>query len=195
MPVTECRLYNLMTKTKKKFMKKLKKQIIALLLFTGIALNSFAQETPKLSDAEIAHVAVIANQIDINYAEIAKEKSKSKDIIDFAQTMVRDHKGVIGQAADLAKKLGVTPQDNAVSKSLLDGAEKTKVTLRSKTGKEFDKAYINNEVAYHEAVIAAVRDLLIPQTQNKELKGLLQTVLPALEAHLGHAKMVQKTFN
>lgn len=174
-------------------MKMLEKQIIGLLLLMGISFNSFAQEAPKLKDAEIAHVAVIANQIDISYAEIAKEKSKTKDVVDFAQTMVRDHEGVIGQAAQLAKKLGVTPLDNAVSKSLLDGAEKSKAILRSKTGKEFDKAYIDNEVAYHEAVIAAVRDLLIPQAKNGELKGLLQVVLPALEAHLGHAKMVQKS--
>lgn len=170
-----------------------KKQNLILLILTITSLNSFAQEGPKLKDAEIAHVAVIANQIDISYAEIAKGKSETKEIVDFAQTMLRDHEGVINQASQLVKKLGVTPLDNAVSKSLLSEADKSKLLLRSKTGKEFDKAYIDNEVAYHEAVISAVRNLLIPQAQNGELKGLLQTVLPALEAHLGHAKMVQKT--
>lgn len=156
------------------------------------ASSSFAQETPKLNDAEIAHVAVVANQIDISYADIAKSKSKNKDVIDFAETMVRDHNGVLGQAGNLVKKLGVTPADNGVSQSLLAGSVKTKSNLNSLRGKAFDKAYIDNEVAYHEAVIAAVRDLLIPQTSNGELKALLEAVLPALEAHLGHAKMVQK---
>ena len=127
----------------------------------------FAQENPKLSDPEIASVAVVANQIDISYGEIAKEKSKNADILKFAETMISDHKAVIAQAAALVKKLGVTPKDNAVSQKLLADAEKTKKTLRSKSGKAFDKAYIDNEVAYHKAVIAAVEDLLIPETDNK----------------------------
>jgi putative membrane protein len=149
---------------------------------------------PTLSDAEVASVAVVANQIDISYSEIAKEKSKDKEILNFAQTMANDHAAVIAQAAALVKKLGVTPKDNAVSQQLLADAEKTKTMLRSKTGNDFNKAYIDNEVAYHKAVIAAIKDLLIPETENSELKELLQNVLPALETHLHHAQMVQKNF-
>jgi putative membrane protein len=99
---------------------------------------------------------------------------------------------VIAQAAALVKKLGVTPKDNAVSQKLLTDAEKTKNTLLSKSGEAFDKAYIDNEVAYHKAVIAAVQGLLIPETDNKELKDLLENVVPALRTHLEHAIMVQK---
>lgn len=153
-----------------------------------------AQKNPKLSDVEVAHVAVVANQIDIDYAAIAKKKSKNKEILKFAQAMEDDHSAVIGQASDLVKKLGVTPKDNAVSQKLLSDAEATKKMLNSKSGKAFDKAYVDNEVAYHKAVISAVRDLLIPETENKELKALLETVLPVLETHLGHAEMVQKKF-
>jgi putative membrane protein len=154
-------------------------------------LPAFTQENPKLSDPEVASVAVVANQIDISYGEIAKEKSKNEDILKFAETMISDHKAVIGQAAALVKKLGVTPKDNAVSQKLLTDAEKTKKMLRSKSGKAFDKAYIDNEVAYHKAVISAVEGLLIPETDNAELKSLLQNVVPALKAHLEHATMVQ----
>ena len=155
------------------------------------AKSVFAQENPKLSDAEVASVAVVANQIDISYGEIAKKKSKNEDILKFAETMISDHNAVIAQAAALAQKLGVTPKDNAVSQKLLADAEKTKKMLRSKSGKAFDKAYIDNEVAYHKAVIAAVEGLLIPETDNGELKSLLQNVVPALKTHLEHAVMVQ----
>lgn len=158
-------------------------------------LPAQAQENPKLSDAEVASVAVVANQIDIDYAAIAKDKSKNADILRFAETMANDHKAVIGQAAALVKKLGVTPQDNAVSQKLLADAEKTKKALHSKSGQAFNKAYIDNEVAYHKAVIAAVEGLLIPETDNKELKDLLVNVVPALKAHLNHAIMVQKKFS
>lgn len=170
-------------------------------LFTGtllftllLSMPATAQENPKLSDPEVASVAVVANQIDISYAEIAMKKSKDEKVLKFAETMARDHKAVIEQAAALAKKLGVTPKDNAVSQKLLADAEKTKKTLLSKSGNAFNKAYIDNEVAYHKAVIGAIEGLLIPETDNAELKELLQNVIPALKAHLEHAEMVQKEY-
>ena len=161
-------------------MKKIMKAGTCLLAFSVVlAASAFAQTTPTLSDPEIASVAVVANQIDINNAKIAKEKSKNPGIIKFAQTMNDDHNAVIKQAVALVTKLKVTPRDNAVSKKLLSDAEKTQRELRAKSGKGFDKAYIDNEVAYHKAVIAAINGLLIPQSQNAELKKFLQDVVPA----------------
>lgn len=153
----------------------------------------FAQVSPKLSDAEVASVAVIANKIDITYAEIAMKKSKDDEVLKFAQTMINDHNSVIKQAVALAEKLGVTPMDNEVSKGLQKDATKTKKGLLSKSGNDFNVAYIDNEVAYHKAVIAAVEGLLIPETENAELKGLLLNIVPALKAHLKHAEMLQKS--
>jgi len=155
----------------------------------------FAQTNPKLSDPEVASVAVVANQIDIGYAEIARKKSKDAEVLKFAQTMINDHGAVIAQAVALAKKLGVTPKDNSVSQGLLKDAEKTRKSLQSKSGAAFDKAYVDNEVAYHKAVIAAVEGLLIPETENQELKDLLLNVVPAFKAHLGHAEMLQKSMS
>lgn len=164
------------------------------LAFASVIYTASAQKNPSLTDPEVASVAVVANQIDINYAEIAAKKSKNPEVLKFAETMKRDHAAVIDQAVALARKLGVTPKDNEVSKNLLADATKTQKTLRGKTGRDFDKAYIDNEVTYHKAVIQAVEKLLIPETDNAELKKLLQDVLPALQAHLGHAEMVQKNF-
>lgn len=173
-------------------MKNFTKAAITIAFSTAFIFTAYSQETQKLSDPEVAHVAVTANQIDIDAAELAKQKSKNPEVLKFAETMINDHKAVIGQAAALAKKLGVTPADNAVSKQLYSDAEKTKQTLSGKKGDKFDKAYVDNEVAYHKAVISAVEGLLIPETENAELKELLQKVVPALQAHLHHAEMLQK---
>jgi len=176
-------------------MKQFMKAVIAVVVSSVMSGGSlFAQADPKLTDPEIASVAVVANQIDIDYAKIAKERSKNADVLKFAQTMTDDHTAIINQAVALVTKLGVTPKDNAVSKKLSSDAEKTKKTLRAKSGKAFDKAYVDNEVTYHKAVIGAVEGLLIPQSQNAELKKLLQDVVPTLKAHLAHAEMVQKMF-
>jgi len=156
-----------------------------------ISFSSFAQKQ-NLSDPEVASVAVVANQIDISYAAIAKEKSKNAEVLKFAETMTNDHKAVIAQASALVTKLNVTPKDNSLSQKLMAGAETTKKMLNGKSGKEFDKAYIDNEVSYHKAVISTVEAVLIPDTDNAELKELLTNVVPALKTHLAHAEMVQK---
>lgn len=166
--------------------------ILVLNIFCALAFGSLQAQKMSLSDPEVASVAVAANQIDISYAAIAKEKSKNAEVLKFAETMSNDHNAVLGQAGALVKKLNVTPKDNALSKQLLDGAEQTKKMLRTKSGKAFDMAYIDNEVAYHKAVISTIEGVLIPDTDNTELKELLQNIMPALRTHLSHAEMVQK---
>jgi len=164
--------------------------IVALILFSTFG---FAQKkSAKLTDPEIASVAVTANQIDINAAQLAQQKSKDQEILNFAKTMIADHQSVIDKATALVTKLNVTPKDNSVSKSLNANAAKMTKSLNAKSGKAFDRAYVNNEVAYHKAVIAAVKNTLIPDAQNAELKSLLQSVMPVLKTHLQHAQMVQK---
>ena len=165
-----------------------------IIFFSGFSFSAIAQDKPRLTDPEIASVAVVANQVDMGYADIAIAKSKDISILDFANTMKRDHQSVIDQAVALVKKLGVTPKDNSVSQKLLADAEKTKKMLNSKSGKAFNKAYIDNEVAYHKAVISMVDGVLIPESQNQELKALLQKVAPILKAHLSHAEMLQKNY-
>jgi putative membrane protein len=171
-------------------------KMIKNLILSGCAMALYvsvhAQQNPKLSDPEVASVAVAANQIDIAYAAIAKEKSKNPEVLKFAETMTNDHKAVIAQATDLVKKLNVTPKDNSVSQKLNADAENTKKKLKAASKETFDKTYIDNEVAYHKAVISTVETLLIPESDNAELKDFLKNVVPALKTHLAHAEMVQK---
>lgn len=181
-------------------MKKLRKRgfmqfvlLLSALLLYG--LESKAQKETTLTDPEIASVAVTANQIDIDYANLALVKSKNTEVINFAHTMANDHKAIIDQAVALVTKLGVTPKTNDLTKSLLAGEKATLKKLKAKKGVAFDKAYISNEVLYHKAVINAVETVLIPQAQNASLKALLVKVVPALKEHLAHAEMLNKSIN
>lgn len=163
------------------------------LAFTTSSAYAQTKKGAKLSDAEIASVAVAANQIDIRAAQLAQQISKNADVQNFAKTMIADHQSVIDKASALVTRLGVTPKDNAVTRQLKAGAKKTMATLKAKSGTAFDKAYAQNEVVYHKAVIAAVDNTLIPDAQNGELKSLLQSVSPVLHTHLEHAQMVAKS--
>jgi len=171
-------------------------KVAASAVFLSLSFSPavFSQAKPQLSDPEIASVAVVANQGDIGFAAIAKERSKDANVLEFAATMARDHQAVIDQAVALVKKLGVTPKDNAVSKKMVADAENTRKMLHAQSAADFDKAYIDNEVAYHKAVIGAVETVLIPEARNAELKALLEKVLPVLKTHLSHAEMVQANY-
>ena len=146
---------------------------------------------PDLSDPEVAHVAVTANSIDIDAAKFALTRTRNAGVKQFAQTMITDHSAVNEQAAALAKKLGVTPADNAVSQSLQAGAKQARATLVPLQGAAFDRAYMDREVAYHQAVLDAIDKVLIPTTENSELRKLLTEVRPAIATHLDHAKQLR----
>jgi putative membrane protein len=107
--------------------------------------------------------------------------------------MVTDHTGVNKSAVDLATKLKVTPQDNPTSQNLKSGGESNLKNLKGLKGAEFDRAYVDHEVAYHQAVLDAIDKTLIPGAKNEELKALLVKVRPAFVAHLEHAKHLQST--
>lgn len=151
--------------------------------------TAFAQGGPN--DAQIAHIVVTANQVDIDAGKLAQQKGSSAEVKAFGKQMVTDHSGVNQQASALAKKLGVTPEDNATSKSLKSGGDENVKRLKTLKGKEFDKAYVDQEVTYHQAVLDAIDKTLIPNAKNAELKALIVKVRPAIDAHLQHAKMMQ----
>lgn len=155
-----------------------------LSLLLGASAIMIAAEHP-VTDPQIAAIVVAANQVDIDAGRFAAEKSRNTEVKRFAETMITDHAAVNKSAVDLVTKLKVSPEENETSRALKAGGEKNLTALRGLEGSEFDKAYIDHEVAYHEQALDAV---LIPNAQNRELKGLLVKVRPAFVAHLEHAR-------
>lgn len=153
-----------------------------------------AATAPKaggLSDAQIAAIVVAANQVDIDAGQLAMKKSKNPEVKKFAERMVTDHTAVNKSAVDLVTKLKVTPEETDASKGLTSGGADARAKLEKLEGDAFDKAYVDNEVAYHEAVIGVLNSQLIPSATNQELEDALVGVKPAFDAHLQHAKQIQ----
>lgn len=167
------------------------KSLFALILALGIGsvASVHAQAAPPaINDAQIAHIAYTAGQIDVAAAKQALQKSHNKDVRAFAEEMARDHAAVNVQALALCKKLGVTPENNPTSESLSKGAADELKKLATLDGSAYDKAYIDNEVTYHKTVNGALSGTLIPSAQNAELKSLLQTGLKLFQEHQMHAE-------
>jgi putative membrane protein len=147
--------------------------------------------TAALTDANIVALLDEANQADSAAGALARTKATDPDVKAFAQLMITEHHMLRTKGQELAKKLKITPTPpaddpvQAASKAEMDA-------LRSAPkGPEFDRAYIDQEVAIHKAVID-LAEQAHGATQNAELKALIETAKPYLERHLERAESLQK---
>jgi len=143
------------------------------------------------SDANIVALLDEANVADSSAAAIARTKGTSSSVRDFATRMMRDHHTLRAQGAALAKKLNVTPaapSDDPVQPMAQNETNTLNTTAK---GKDFDKAYIDAEVDAHKAVLDLATKAA-GQTQNTELKNLIQKAAPVIQGHLDLAQSIQK---
>jgi putative membrane protein len=159
---------------------------------TAVPVPVAARPAAALDDPTIVAIFDAANTWDIEAGALAAKKSHDKDVRAFAQMMVRDHRAVRQMGRDLAHKLSVTPTPPGKDFALYQDHIASMKTLRSTKGAAFDRAYIDHEVAFHQAVIDAVTTQLLPATKNAELRDLETKVAPNFQAHLIAAKNVQQ---
>jgi putative membrane protein len=155
---------------------------LSVLTLAPIAANARVGRA-AIDDPTIAAIFDAANTWDIETSDIAVKKGTTKEVRDLAAMFSRDHKAVRQQGRDLVKKLHVTPTPPKDFALATDHAQAMK-TLESTSGKEFDRAFLTHEVAFHKAVIDAINGTLLPATQNAELKDLQVKVGPAFQAHM-----------
>jgi putative membrane protein len=165
----------------------LKSSVLTAAVCFGAA-TAMAQTTGKPTDPQIADIAYTAGQIDIEQAIDALKMTNTKAVRSFAEEMIRDHLAVNNKVLALLDKLKVEPEDNDTSKTMYREAHLKREELRALSGTAFDKAYADNEVAYHEAVNGALESTLIPAAQNAQLKSLLETGLKLFKEHQKHAE-------
>jgi putative membrane protein len=151
-----------------------------------------ASVAPALDDQTIIAIFDAANTWDMETGRVALRKSRNRDVRHFAAMMVRDHEAVRKLGRDLAHKLNVTPTPPGKDFALYQDHVSKMKTLRSMKGKAFDKAYMDHEAWYHQAVIDAVTSQLLPATKNAELRELETKVAPNFQAHLAAAKDVRQ---
>jgi putative membrane protein len=144
------------------------------------------------TDANIFALLDEADAADSIAGAVAVTKGTASAVRDYGRRMVRDHHQLRARSEALAKRLKITPAappDDPVASAAQKHMDNINSTAK---GKDFDKAYIDGEVEIHKSVLelatAAAR-----QTQNTELKNLIQKAAPVLRDHLDLAQSVQKS--
>jgi len=108
--------------------------------------------------------------------------------------MMRDHHALRKAGQDLAKKLNLTPAPPA-NDTLPAAAQRSYDSMNSMAaGADWDKAYINGEVAVHQSVLALLQAAQGAATDTS-LKALITKATPTIEAHLKKAQDIQGKLN
>jgi putative membrane protein len=163
---------------------------MALVVAPALAEAQAPAQSAKLDDAAIVGIFDAANDWDIATGKLAEQKATRSDVKAFGAMLARDHAAVQKQGRDLAKKLGVTPTPVAKDFPLLVSHNQTMKNLNSLSGAQFDRAFLEHEVAYHKAVIDAVTQTFLPAISNAEVKAFVEKVAPAFKAHMEAAEQL-----
>lgn len=159
---------------------------------TAVNANKVSGSAPAsgsvaLDDATIVAIFDAANTYDIETGVLAADKGRAKSVREFGEMLARDHRHVRALGRNLASSLKVTPtppSDFPLAKAHAEAMR----TLKTASGQEFDRAFLQHEVAFHSAVIDAVTTTLLPAISNAEVKELVTRVAPAFVAHRDKAQ-------
>lgn len=151
----------------------------------GSGGNKVLAKTEKpLSDGEVLGVVIAANDGEVQMADQATKKAKSKDAKDFAAMMKTHHSQGLTKAKATATKTKIAAADSDLQSFLKTDTEKTIKDLKDKDGTAFDKAYVDSQLSAHKAVLAAIDNRLVPSAQNGEVKTLLTDTRKVVSEHI-----------
>lgn len=158
---------------------------------TGVVVSApLPERVGDLDDDNIAAMLLASNNTDISYARLVPSRAQRDEVRQFAQRMLTDHLGVNALLTETLAKIDLVPKDNLASLDMRDESAARRDAMRDLTGFAFDSAYITNEISYHQRFLASLDQLMLPRVRNGELKTLLNSVRPAVAAHLAHAEQV-----
>jgi putative membrane protein len=150
-----------------------------------------ASAPAELSDANIVALLDHANAADSTAGALAATKATNPAVKQFAKLMMSEHHALRKQGADLAKQLKVTPEPPANDPVTPLAEQETQALKSAAKGAEFDKTYIDQEVAAHQAVLDLANQAH-EQADNAQLKALIEKAKPVIEKHLAQAKELQQ---
>lgn len=149
------------------------------------------RQASQPSDAEIMKIVDTANMAEVNAAKLALKKSKSAEVKDFAKHMRDEHTKNTKESKSLAKKMKLSPKDDQITAQLKTDAKSKMDSLKTKSGKDFDEAYISGQIDMHKQVLNDLQQTLIPAAKSDQLKSFLQDTANHVQQHLDQATKIQ----
>ena len=123
---------------------------------------------------------------EVQLGQMASEKGSNQKVKDFGGLMVHDHSAANDKVKALAAQRNVTLPDSVSTENrkLIDD-------LSKKTGRAFDKAYIDAMIKDHKADIDEFQEAG-NKVNDADVKTFIDNTLPKLRMHLDSANAVKK---
>jgi putative membrane protein len=142
------------------------------------------------TDANVVDVLTVANQGEVDYSQIGVEKATDPSVKEYAAMMVKDHGAMVTSVKDLATRLNVMAAPNDKTNDLKEEVTKDINDLNAKTGKDFDKEFMDEQIDMHQETLDLLNDL-DGRTTNADLKTAIAEAKPKVQAHLDQAKAIK----
>ncbi len=171
------------------------RQFIIIAAIAGTVMSGCAA-AQRAMPGSMSNAAVIGtfNSVDlteIDAARLAKDKGSSPAVREFADRMIREHTTMLQNRQQLAKQLNIQPETPSLATSMKSTHDETMERLRTKSGSDFDRAYLEYQVKMHEQAVKLAQDTG-ESSDNARLKQHLMEARPDLQSHLAAAKSVQR---
>jgi putative membrane protein len=161
--------------------------LAAVLLAAGGATTGPSVIGSPYNDADIVAITMASNDGEILTSEPALEKATAPAVRDFAQLMVHDHTA----ANEQLRHVGVEPQENDLSRQLTGSAAETVQALATYSGAQYDRAYMDAQIAMHRYTLNALDNTLIPAARRRHLINTLKQIRETVASHLEQAEQVR----
>jgi putative membrane protein len=149
---------------------------------TTTTATSTAASTLGPDDTTFVNKAAQGGMAEVSLGQMASSKATNPDVKAFGDRMVSDHSKANDELKQLAQSKGVTvPAD--VDQESKNTADK----LSKASGKEFDKAYMDDMVKDHEKDVKEF-EKQSKDAKDPDLKAWVTKTLPTLQDHLKMAK-------
>jgi putative membrane protein len=145
----------------------------------------------ELSESQVAMLADLANTSEIEQGKLAQTKAKSPSVKKFAAMMVKHHTDAKNEQKKLFDSLKITPMQSQNATTLKNSADETLSTLRGAQPTDFDRTYIDGQVAEHQQVLDLIDQQLLPAATDQPLIDGLKKMRATVESHLTEAKNIQ----
>lgn len=138
--------------------------------------------------AQYVEKAAMGDLFEIQSSELALKQAESPDVKAFAQRMIKDH-----TASSEALKAGIQSANLDVNvPDKLDKAHQSKIDdLRKVKGKEFDQAYMREQVSAHKEALQ-LHKTYAEKGDNPVLKKTAANTTTVVEHHLAEAEQIAK---
>ena len=138
-------------------------------------------------DAEFAVNAANGGMAEVALSKIAEEKATDPKVKEFAKQMITDHSKANDELKTLAASKNIT-----LPSAPNEEKQKAASNLGSKSGADFDKAYIAQMKKDHDQTVKLFEDAQ-KDVKDAELKAFIDKTLPVIKAHAEHVKSLDKT--